>query len=97
MKGNISAEESIRKTFYETFPMPGPWTEFAACKGLDVNWFFPKTNAERKLYQPDSICAECPVQTQCLEFAMAVPMARGIWGGTAHRDRLNKRVRGVMT
>jgi WhiB family redox-sensing transcriptional regulator len=33
------------------------------------------------------VCAECPVQADCLQFALATNQDSGIWGGTTEEDR----------
>lgn len=38
-----------------------------------------------------AICDDCPVRQACLDFAMADPSLKGVWGGTTDRDR--KRLR----
>jgi len=58
-------------------------TEKAACKGLDVELFYP----DRDIFTPDEeklfarMCAECPVMEMCLEWGL-VHERSGIWGGT---------------
>lgn len=55
----------------------------AACKGLDTNRFVgtnTTTHARR-------VCAKCPIETDCLEWAMNDPTLHGIWGGTSKTER----------
>jgi WhiB family redox-sensing transcriptional regulator len=33
------------------------------------------------------ICARCPVRAECLEYALRLHIADGIWGGTSERMR----------
>ncbi|MCC5953910.1 MAG: WhiB family transcriptional regulator [Acidimicrobiia bacterium] len=42
------------------------------------------------------ICATCPVQAPCLEYALANRIDHGVWGGTSERQRrrILKRRRG---
>ena len=35
-----------------------------------------------------TVCASCPVQTQCLEYAVASDERYGVWGGLTHDERL---------
>ena len=49
------------------------WRRRAACARADaevVEKFFP---SGRPANEPKSICAECPVRQECLEFALASP------------------------
>ena len=58
-------------------------TERAACKGLDVELFYP----DKDIFTPDEerlfsrMCIECPVMQMCLEWGL-VHERSGIWGGT---------------
>lgn len=58
-------------------------TENAACKGLDVELFYP----DKDIFTPDEekvfarMCVECPVMEMCLEWGL-VHERSGIWGGT---------------
>jgi hypothetical protein len=58
-------------------------TEGAACKGLDVELFYPDrdifTLEEEKLFA--RMCSDCPVMEMCLEWGL-VHERSGIWGGT---------------
>lgn len=33
------------------------------------------------------LCAECPVQVECLEYALDLRMMNGVWGGESERGR----------
>lgn len=63
------------------------WREFALCKGMDVNKFFPSDRGvtTKSLGLP---CEECPVQLACLEFALTNGIEPGIYGGMNYRGRL---------
>ena len=67
-------------------------TSRAACKGIDVEVFFPlKELWENRAYQKmqreaTQICEQCEVKEPCLEYALAnEPM--GIWGGKTEFQR----------
>ncbi len=66
---------------------PETWRESALCAQTDPEVFFPSVGggggAARR------ICRRCPVQTECLEAALARPAEGdvGIWGGTSARER----------
>jgi len=69
------------------FPEVGDWREFALCRkeGTD-KWFAglyerrTKTVIEAQK-QAKEICKGCPVQIQCLRFAIKNDIQYGIWGG----------------
>jgi WhiB family redox-sensing transcriptional regulator len=67
------------------------WADWAACRGSDPEIFFPEPlqnpgNTEKERYaaalsKAQGICAECPVQADCLAEAEANEETWGIWGG----------------
>ena len=65
------------------------WRNDAACRGLPTEWWYPDQgdNAHRA----KAICAECPVTTQCGNYAEANEELYGIWGGGANRTRRHGR------
>lgn len=76
------------------------WLDNAACSGHDTNLWFGKPNTSgffRDAKQAKAICATCPVQARCLEFALVNMLDHGIWGGKNPRERRSlRRVRGTM-
>jgi WhiB family redox-sensing transcriptional regulator len=73
------------------------WREKAACKNLDINLFFPDTERQSALSRKNnlkvkSICKKCPVQTNCIAYAMDNQIEYGMWGGfsSLERKELNK-------
>lgn len=66
------------------------WDERAACSAADPNLFFPGQGEHAAAAK--AICAGCPVQAPCLDFALRHPEA-GIWGGTDERERRRLRRR----
>ncbi len=62
-----------------------PWAAFAACRERDPDVFFPVTaDGEREAIR---ICRGCPVQLDCLEFALEAKIRFGIWGGATEKER----------
>ncbi|MDQ1511262.1 MAG: WhiB family transcriptional regulator, redox-sensing transcriptional regulator [Actinomycetota bacterium] len=55
--------------------------------------FFPPSVAERRDVREareakaKTICAECIVRQECLEFALRVHEPHGIWGGLTEAER----------
>lgn len=62
------------------------WQERAKCRGMDSAIFFPakgESSAKAK-----SVCRNCPVKAECLEFALGSPReTNGVWGGQSINDR----------
>jgi WhiB family transcriptional regulator, redox-sensing transcriptional regulator len=78
---------------------PGPvdwderWRFRAACRGEDSSLFFAPSYFERK-EQKDGrearariICARCEVREICLEYALRIREAHGVWGGMNEQQR----------
>lgn len=66
-------------------PQPRRWMQWAACRHADVELFFPERGGS-----PDAakhVCARCPVQRQCRDYALADGTLRGVWGGLSFRER----------
>jgi WhiB family transcriptional regulator, redox-sensing transcriptional regulator len=64
------------------------WVEDAACKGMDVNLFFPelgKSHISEKVVKP--ICNSCPVQQSCLNYALKNDLNNGYYGGLSGKQR----------
>lgn len=62
-----------------------PWTEHAACRGLNPELFFPERGASTR--EAKEVCRGCVVREQCLEFALQNGEKFGIWGGLSERER----------
>ena len=65
--------------------MDRDWVHRSACKGLDPIIFYPATDDEADAAK--AVCAECPVQEQCLEHAIGHREHNGVWGGATERER----------
>ena len=61
------------------------WRQKAACRGVDPDIFYPVTDEEAE--DAKAICASCPVQGACLEWALSVREKDGVWGGATERER----------
>jgi len=66
--------------------MPGvTWEQEARCRQHDPEMFFsPGARTERRA---KAICGRCPVQRECLMFALESRSEFGIWGGLNGRER----------
>lgn len=61
------------------------WSEEAACQGLDIDIFFSSDDGEQK--QALELCRACPVQRECLRYAIDQREMYGIWGGMTESER----------
>jgi WhiB family transcriptional regulator, redox-sensing transcriptional regulator len=71
---------------------PPPWEDKAACAGLDGDLFFVpavfhRRAVEARVERARAVCSSCPVQSECLEVALASPWIVGVWGGTTEQER----------
>jgi WhiB family redox-sensing transcriptional regulator len=72
------------------------WQERAHCKKAAIVIFFPEEThiSSPKVYdEGKKICAECPVSTECLAFAMHHERYQwrrfGLFGGKSPKERVN--------
>ncbi|MHA6797847.1 WhiB family transcriptional regulator [Bounagaea algeriensis] len=68
------------------------WQRHAACRGSSSELFFGPADEsaparQRREERAKAVCATCPVQSWCLEHAVAAAEPYGIWGGLATRER----------
>ena len=61
------------------------WRELAACRGTDLEVFFPERGESAGLAR--QVCAACPVCRPCLEYALSDRITHGIWGGLTEQER----------
>lgn len=66
------------------------WREFAACRSIDPDLFFPVSSTGKSLDQvtkAKAVCAQCLVHRECLAFALRTQQVHGIWGGMTEDER----------
>ena len=66
------------------------WRSAAACRSSDPDLFFPVSFAgiaQREIAEALAVCARCPVQAPCREFALRTRQQHGIWGGMTEHER----------
>jgi hypothetical protein len=61
------------------------WKAQAACRGKDPELWFPQQGDVAR--EAKAICATCPVQTECLNYAVTAAEDFGIWGGLGEHAR----------
>lgn len=91
--GKLDAYAEL-ELFFPKIPVP----DFEGdCKGMPMDWWFPEQGHDASqnltLTRAREICYNCPVQKQCLEFALNFPNLQGIWGGLSPRQRTDERRR----
>jgi WhiB family redox-sensing transcriptional regulator len=72
------------------------WRAAGACLTADPDLFFPFATgavAAKQANQARRICLGCSVRVQCLQFALDVGEAHGVWGGTTPEERQRERRR----
>ena len=70
------------------------WRDQAMCRDTDPELFFPIGTTGQALLQiakAKSICCQCPVTVECLEFALETNQDTGIWGGNSEDERRHMR------
>lgn len=67
------------------------WQQRAACRGVDPDMFFPERGGATR--EIKAVCDACPVEEECLLYALANGELFGIWGGRSERERRRMRRR----
>jgi len=62
------------------------WKEQASCKGM-LETFFPKRGENKTVNRAKAVCSICPVQEECLNYALENGDVHGVWGGKSERQR----------
>mgnify|MGYP003329217639 FL=1 len=72
------------------------WRQDAICRDTDPDLFFPVGTTGYAVMQIDrakQVCGECPVSSDCLQYALDTNQDSGIWGGTSEEERRDIRRR----
>lgn len=69
------------------------WQERALCAQTDPEAFFPEKGGSTR--DAKKVCVGCPVQKECLEYALEHDERFGIWGGLSERERRKLKKRAV--
>jgi WhiB family redox-sensing transcriptional regulator len=70
------------------------WVHRARCKNEDPELFFPVGTtgpAAVQIERAKSVCTQCEVRAECLEWAMATAQDAGVWGGLSEDERRSLR------
>ena len=65
--------------------MDTAWMQRGKCRDIPPSTFFPNDGVGVDVAR--RICADCPVQAPCLEYALANRERDGVWGGATERER----------
>lgn len=65
--------------------MESDWMAEGECRHEPSATFFPSDGTGVEVAR--RICAGCPVQSPCLEYALRNHIAHGVWGGASERER----------
>lgn len=61
------------------------WMARGNCRNFPPAMFFPSDGAG--VERARAICADCPVVSDCLEYALTEHIDHGVWGGCSERER----------
>ena len=61
------------------------WMADGNCASRPPSMFFPSDGVG--VEHAKKICEDCPVASQCLEYAIENRIDHGVWGGTSERQR----------
>jgi WhiB family redox-sensing transcriptional regulator len=74
------------------------WRHESACLEVDPELFFPIGNSGPALLQiaeAKQVCGRCPVQEECLRWAIESGQDAGVWGGMDEDERRAQRLRTI--
>lgn len=74
------------------------WRFRSACRSENPELFFPHREDGPwavQVAEAKAVCARCPVQSECLQWALDTRQDTGVWGGLSESERrsLHRRVR----
>ena len=81
----MTAGKPRRRTLAASARFAARWRELAACRGTDLEVFFPGPGESAEAAR--RVCAACPVRQACLDYAITNRIAYGVWGGLTERER----------
>jgi WhiB family transcriptional regulator, redox-sensing transcriptional regulator len=66
------------------------WVDHARCIGEDPELFFPMGAPRHVMVQTvraKTVCEDCSVRSDCLEWSLATAQDAGVWGGLDEEER----------
>jgi WhiB family transcriptional regulator, redox-sensing transcriptional regulator len=76
------------------------WRHRAACRDEDPELFFPVGTSGPALLQiteAKAVCRRCPVNAECLNWALTSGQDAGVWGGMSEDERRALKRRNART
>ncbi|MGH3775594.1 MAG: WhiB family transcriptional regulator [Pseudonocardiaceae bacterium] len=76
------------------------WRHHAACRDEDPELFFPVGTSGPALLQiaeAKTVCRRCPVNVECLNWALTSGQDAGVWGGMSEDERRALKRRNART
>jgi WhiB family redox-sensing transcriptional regulator len=67
------------------------WQRRAACRDEDPELFFPTSPAAAAIWSARAVCRRCPVEGDCLRWALDTGQDHGVWGGMTEEERRDAR------
>lgn len=85
MRRKPASPGRIQKLLNLVFNEERPWTEYAACREVSGDLWFPEKGESPR--PAKRICWGCSVRDICLETALDGAERFGVWGGLSERER----------
>lgn len=94
----MSAKAGVARGARASHRLTWSWHDDAQCWGEELVLFFGpdgERQPERDIREraAKAICAQCPVRTECLDYALSSPEHNGTWGGLNEEERASERRR----
>lgn len=68
--------------------MNNDWFARAKCRAKHTDFFFPTRTGEQEVWDEIvAFCSDCPVKTECAEYAIENDIREGYWGGLSGNKR----------
>ncbi|MFB6626464.1 WhiB family transcriptional regulator [Streptomyces sp. NPDC056374] len=61
------------------------WFDDGLCAQTDPDLFFPEKGGSTK--GAKDVCQECPIRTECADYAIDRDERWGVWGGLSEKER----------
>jgi WhiB family transcriptional regulator, redox-sensing transcriptional regulator len=72
----VTASQPRHRTLAAPARLAARWRELAACRGIDLDVFFPSRGESAGPAR--QVCAQCPARQPCLDYAITNRIVHGI-------------------